>query len=304
MKKQSWVIGSTNPNTVQISDEKANNAWNKLDILYSSDLNGTLNKDSQQLKSVSDELTNFIESVGIEPSESDNTQLIQAINAVKSSSLQFQGYVSLTEPSVDTYSLIRGNMWINLDVMPTVFPVDVNIIKVWNGSAWVESESDYAPNEFHTFRNINDNEGYYWFGGQWKVMSTDLSTDFFHLNSVTGKWEIRQDVVITYKSLYEIEGYRKANTSYEVGDKVACPYHADFLLECITAGTTADTELDTSGDLTDGDQLTDGTVKWSVVKIGQDLSNELNLKADKSQFKVVDSLPSTPDGNVFYFIPE
>ena len=78
--------------------------------------------------------------------------------------------------------------------MPTSFPVAASNIKKWDGSAWVAYGSTYTPKDFDFFRNINDNEGYYWFGGQWTVMSTDMSTTYFTLNQGTGKWEIKSSV--------------------------------------------------------------------------------------------------------------
>ena len=63
-------------------------------------------------------------------------------------------------------------------------------------------------------------------------------------------------------------GFRKENTAYEVGDKVACAYHPDLMLECGVAGTTSNTELDTRGQLSTGNTIIDGTVTWNVVDIG------------------------------------
>ena len=190
MKEQTWVTGSLNINTEDKTDLQADNAWNPLEILKAGDLNGMLKKDSEQLKIVSDEIANLITNAGIELDPTDHTQLLEAINRIKSSSLQFKGYVATSAPSSSTYSLLEGNMWINSATMPTSFPVSASDIKIWNGTAWVTTTVAYTPEEFHTFRNINDGEGYYWFGGTWKVMSTDMSTDYFTLNQTTGLWEI------------------------------------------------------------------------------------------------------------------
>ena len=197
MKEQTWVIGSLNPNTESKTDLQANNAWNPLEVLKAGDLDGMLKKDSEQLKIVSDEISNFITATGTTLDPTDSTQLATAINKIRTSSLQFQGYVSTTEPSSSTYSIMTGNIWINSASMPTSFPVSASDIKVWNGLAWVNATSGYTPEEFHTFRNINDGEGYYWFGGAWKVMSTDMSTDYFTLNQTTGLWEIKTGVELT-----------------------------------------------------------------------------------------------------------
>lgn len=63
-------------------------------------------------------------------------------------------------------------------------------------------------------------------------------------------------------------GFRKENTAYELGDKVSCAYHPDLMLECGVAGTTSNIELDTRGELSTGDTITDGTVTWNVIDVG------------------------------------
>ena len=63
-------------------------------------------------------------------------------------------------------------------------------------------------------------------------------------------------------------GFRKASTAYLKNDTVPCEYHGELLLRCSTAGTTAVGALDTSGALTVGTTITDGTVVWTVVRRG------------------------------------
>lgn len=116
------------------------------------------------------------------------------IRELETKSLTFIGYVSTTAPSSATYGLVEGNLWINSATMPTSFPVAASSIKRWDGSSWVNYGSTYTVKDFDFFRNINDSEGYYWFGGQWVVMSTDMSTDYFVLNQTSGKWEIKSGV--------------------------------------------------------------------------------------------------------------
>ncbi|MBO4726302.1 MAG: hypothetical protein J5598_01720 [Clostridia bacterium] len=116
------------------------------------------------------------------------------IRELETKSLTFIGYVATSAPSSSTYGLNEGNLWINANAMPTSFPVAAADIKKWNGSSWVNYGQTYTVKDFDFFRNINDGEGYYWFGGQWVVMSTDMSTDYFALNQTTGKWEIKSGV--------------------------------------------------------------------------------------------------------------
>lgn len=116
---------------------------------------------------------------------------MKEIEEVITSSLVFKGYISTTEPEG---GLVEGNLWINSSSLPTTFPVPAADIKTWNGSAWVAATESYTPIAFDSFRNNNDNEGYYWFGGEWVVLSTDLSTEYFVLNQTSGKWEIKSNV--------------------------------------------------------------------------------------------------------------
>lgn len=113
------------------------------------------------------------------------------LDEIKQTSLTFIGYVSTSTPTGYTFKI--GNKWINASKMPTAFPITG--VKTWNGSAWV-ADDDFTPVDFDFFRNINDNEGYYWFGGAWKIMSTDMDTDYFVLGN-DGKWKIKESVNLT-----------------------------------------------------------------------------------------------------------
>lgn len=72
------------------------------------------------------------------------------------------------------------------------------------------------------------------------------------------------DAAITPGNLYSLLDCRKANTSYKASDVVACPYHTEFLLKCVTAGSTAAGSLDTTN-VTKGQVITDGDAKWEVI---------------------------------------
>lgn len=73
------------------------------------------------------------------------------------------------------------------------------------------------------------------------------------------------DAAVTPENLYKLANYRLANTAYEVGDVVACPYHAELQLKCTTAGTTSAAALDTAN-VQAGNTITDGDAKWKVVQ--------------------------------------
>ena len=64
-------------------------------------------------------------------------------------------------------------------------------------------------------------------------------------------------------NIYKLCNFRIISTAYEVGDVVACAYHADLQLKCTQAGTTSAEPLNTA-DVTAGQEITDGGVKWTV----------------------------------------
>ena len=76
------------------------------------------------------------------------------------------------------------------------------------------------------------------------------------------------DAGITPSNLYDIIDLRKANTEYYVGDIVGCAYHAEWNLQCTTAGTTSSDHLDTTGKFSTGDTIVDGNVVWTIVPAG------------------------------------
>lgn len=68
-------------------------------------------------------------------------------------------------------------------------------------------------------------------------------------------------------NVFKLCNFRILNTTYAVGDVVACAYHADLQLRCIQAGTTTNQTLNTS-QVVAGQEITDGTVKWVVETLG------------------------------------
>lgn len=196
-KRQNFVVGSTNPVTVSKTQAELNNGWNKYQVLKAGDLDGVFNAVSDYSNDSSNEIANAIQALtGAQPTGDTQNELAGALQQmredIETSSLTFKGYVATSAPSSSTYGLTEGNIWINASAMPTTFPV--TIAGVWNGTSWESTTDTYTVQDFDFFRNINDNEGYYWFGGQWTVMSTDMSTTYFTLNQTSGKWEIKSSV--------------------------------------------------------------------------------------------------------------
>lgn len=198
-KRQNFIVGSTNVITQSLTDSELNHGFDQYEILTADELDGVFNSVSDFSNDSSNEIANAIQSItGSQPTGASQTELAAALQQMRSeietTSLTFKGYVATSAPSSSTYALVEGNLWINSSTMPTSFPVAASSIKRWNGTSWVNYGSTYTPADFDFFRNINDNEGYYWFGGMWTVMSTDMSSTYFTLNQSTGKWEIKSSV--------------------------------------------------------------------------------------------------------------
>ena len=198
-KRQNFIVGSTNTNTETQTVTQLNEAWDRYDVLYSGKLDGVFNAVSDYSNDSSNEIANAILAItGSQPTGQSQTELAGALNQmrqdIETSSLTFKGYIATSAPSSSTYGLVEGNLWINSATLPASFPVAASNIKVWDGSAWVSQSDAYTAADFDFWRNVNDNEGYYWFGGQWVVMSTDMSTTYFTLNQTSGKWEIKSSV--------------------------------------------------------------------------------------------------------------
>lgn len=117
---------------------------------------------------------------------------MKEIEDLKTTSLIFIGYVSATAPTGLQFEV--GDLWFEMSSLPTTFPIPASSIYTWTGSQWSPSLEDFTPLNFDFISDLNTKEGYYWFGGEWKVMSTDLSTDYFQLNQQSGLWEIKPSV--------------------------------------------------------------------------------------------------------------
>lgn len=208
-KRQNFIVGQDNPVTdTSLTDAQLKAAWDMFTVLKAGKLNGIFNAVSGFSKINSDEISNAILSItGSEPTGNSSDELAQALQLmrqeIETSSLTFKGFIATSAPSSSTYSLEVGNIWINSATLPTTFPA--TIAGVWDGSQWASTTDTYSPADFDFFRNINDGEGYYWFGGQWTVMSTDLDTTYFTLNQNTGKWEIKNSVELPGTPTVETE---------------------------------------------------------------------------------------------------
>jgi len=132
------------------------------------------------------------------PITSENLGATMAdLEEVKTSDLTFIGYISTTAPSASTYNLKNGNLWYNSDSLPTTLPIPAASLKVWNGTSWADVTESYNPDDLDAWKNLTDGEIYVYFAGEWQDYAPQLSTQYFNLDTTTGKWEIKSSVNLT-----------------------------------------------------------------------------------------------------------
>jgi len=116
------------------------------------------------------------------------------LEEVKTSDLTFTGYISTSAPSSTDYNLKVGNLWYNSSDLPSTLPISASDLKVWDGSAWQNATEDYSPDDLDAWKDLVDGETYVYFAGEWQDYAPQLSSQYFYLDTVTGKWEIKSDV--------------------------------------------------------------------------------------------------------------
>ena len=81
-KKQTFVVGSTNPITESLTDTQLNNAWDQFEVLDAETLDGVFKAVSTQSQINSEEITNALDVYSITPDPTDNTQLKQVLTTM------------------------------------------------------------------------------------------------------------------------------------------------------------------------------------------------------------------------------
>lgn len=100
------------------------------------------------------------------------------------------------------------------------------------------------------------------------ITGSDIATyDNYGLVRVADDTDVLSDdndeAAITPAVYHDVSDFRHKSTAYKVGDKVECMFNFELFLECTQGGTTGSGALDTRN-VTHGQVITDGTVKWTV----------------------------------------
>lgn len=103
---------------------------------------------------------------------------------------------------------------------------------------------------------------------EWKEYTPGVATtETYGLVRVADDDAVLEDendeAAITPAVYHDVSDFRHKETAYNVGDKVECMFNFELFLECTQAGTTGSGALDTRN-VTHGQEITDGTVKWIV----------------------------------------
>lgn len=110
------------------------------------------------------------------------------------------------------------------------------------------------------------------------------------------------DAALTVDKAYELNDFRRMNKAYVVGDKVNCAFRFEWFLECIQAGTTSNETLDTRN-VTFGQEITDGTVKWVVRAHVKSVNNAVpdkngNINVEIGDIKTINGNKPDSNGNI------
>ena len=110
------------------------------------------------------------------------------------------------------------------------------------------------------------------------------------------------DAALTVDKAYELNDFRRMNKAYVVGDKVNCAFRFEWFLECIQAGTTSAESLDTRN-VTFGQEIEDGTVKWIVRAHVKSVNNNVpdangNITVETGGVKTVNGNEPDEAGNI------
>lgn len=103
---------------------------------------------------------------------------------------------------------------------------------------------------------------------EWKEYTPGVATtETYGLVRVADDDAVLEDendeAAITPAVYHDVSDFRHKETAYSVGDKVECMFNFELFLECTQAGTTGSGALDTRN-VTHGQEITDGMVKWTV----------------------------------------
>lgn len=119
------------------------------------------------------------------------------IAEIKGEVMTFKGFISTIEP---TGTIQNGRYWYNSNVFPTTFPINV---KVYNAitQIWSTETIEYIPTDLDLWSNLNNENGYYWFGNKWNILDDNVLVDDITIEkNLNGELQIK-DSGITFIKL-------------------------------------------------------------------------------------------------------
>ena len=133
------------------------------------------------------------------------------------------------------------------------------------------------------------------------------STSAYGLVRIAENTDVLEDdnneAAITPAVYHDVSDFRHKNTAYELGDKVECMFNFELFLECTQAGTTGSGALDTRS-VTHGQELTDGTVKWTVRTYIRSINDTVADANGNIKLETSNPLDSYPIGAIYMSVVE
>ena len=171
---------------------------------------------------------------------------------------------SISDGTTDVLTLTRGIYSIS-GVQPAQ-----NLPSIHDGTLIVDDQLGskhliYFPDiEAKIYSRAQNNEIWQ----EWTEYTPGVATtETYGLVRVADDSDVLEDendeAAITPAVYHDVSDFRHKETAYSVGDKVECMFNFELFLECTQAGTTGSGALDTRN-VTHGQVITDGTVKWTV----------------------------------------
>ena len=135
------------------------------------------------------------------------------------------------------------------------------------------------------------------------ITGNDMATfDTYGLVRVANDTDVLSDdndeAAITPAVYHDVSDFRHKETAYKLGDKVECMFNFELFLECTQAGTTGSGALDTRN-VTHGQEITDGTVKWTVRTHIRSINNTVADASGNIQLETSNPLDSYPVGAIY-----
>jgi hypothetical protein len=147
--------------------------------------------------------------------------LAELIDEIKSLSRIMRGYYSSTDPALEDPAIRSGLLWIHGDGddIPSNFPLACD---TWDGTQW-NAGGAYTPSAMDLIANLNNDAGYYWFGGKWNP--DDVNADGKTIEVGPGAKLRIKDGGVTLAKIDGVTALKITDALQRTGDTMAGALH-------------------------------------------------------------------------------